>query len=273
MGEGRIPVVPASVAVDIPGQLLRRRPDIRAAERAVASSSAEIGVAVSDLYPHFSIDGSFSWTANEVPELFSGQSFGGIIGPSFRWDILNYGRLRNNINRQEARFQQAAFAYQQTVLKANKEVEQALVAFLKSQERAHELGLAVDATRKSVDLAVIQYREGAIDFERIFNLQNVLVRQQIDQARARAEISLALIEVYRALRGGWQVRLGGPMPQGVAGVEAVPLGPQVPGETTQPADGPVELLPPVTPEPSAALEPAMGGWARDAGIVRLESLE
>ena len=96
------------------------------------------------------------------------------------------------------------------MLNANKEVEKALIAFLKAQERATELQGAVTATRRSVDLAVIQYREGAIDFERIFNLQNVLVRQQIDQARARAEISLALIEVYRALRGGWQIRLDMP---------------------------------------------------------------
>lgn len=243
VGNGPIPVVPVAVAVDIPGQLLRRRPDIRAAERAVASSSAEIGVAVSDLYPHFYIDGSFSWTANQFPDMFSGQAFGGIIGPSFRWDILNYGRIRNNVRRQEARFQQAALDYQQTVLHANKEVEQALIAFLKAQERAAELQLAVNATRKSVDLAVIQYREGAIDFERIFNLQNVLVRQQIDQARSRAEISLALIEVYRALRGGWQIRLGPPtvvvenVPAGVQGAGAPPT------ELQPPANG-QSVLPP-----------------------------
>jgi hypothetical protein len=94
-----------------------------------------------------------------------------------------------------------------------------LIAFIMAQERAAELQGAVDATRKSVDLALIQYREGAITFERIFNLQNVLVRQQIDQARARAEISLALIDVYRALRGGWQIRLD--MPPGASGFTAV----------------------------------------------------
>jgi NodT family efflux transporter outer membrane factor (OMF) lipoprotein len=219
VGAGLIPVVPTSVAVGIPGQLMRRRPDIRAAERAVASTSAEIGVAASDLYPHFYIDGSFSWTANQVSDLFTGQAFGGIIGPSFRWDILNYGRINNNVRRHEARFQEAAFDYQQTVLNANREVEKALISFLKSQERAAELQVAVDATGKSVDLAVIQYREGAIDFERIFNLQNVLVRQQIDHAKARAEICLSLIDVYRALRGGWQIRFGMPpgLPEAASG--------------------------------------------------------
>jgi NodT family efflux transporter outer membrane factor (OMF) lipoprotein len=233
LGGASIPIVPVSVAVEIPADLMRRRPDIRAAERAVASASAQIGVAVSDLYPHFFIDGSFSWTANKASNLFTPQAFGGIVGPSFNWDILNYGRIRNNVRRYEARFQQAAINYQQTVLNANKDVEKALISFLKSQERAAELQGAVDATRRSVDLAVIKYREGEIDFERIFNLQNVLIRQQIDQAKSRAEISLSLIEVYRALRGGWQIRLdmpretpdvpaGNSSPKGVDGAEGLP---------------------------------------------------
>ena len=155
-----------------------------------------------------------------MPELFTGQAFGGIVGPSFSWNILNYGRIRNNVRRYEARFQQAAFDYQQTVINADKEIEKALISFLKAQERATELQGAVNATRRSVDLALIQYKEGEITFERVFNLQNVLVRQQIDQARARAEISLALIEVYRALRGGWQIRFN--MPPGGPGFVAGP---------------------------------------------------
>lgn len=265
VGNGPIPVVPVAVAVGIPGQLLRRRPDVRAAERAVASSSADIGVAVSDLYPHFYIDGSFSWTANQLPDMFSGQAFGGIVGPSFRWDILNYGRIRNNVRRQETRFQQAALDYQHTVLNANKEVEQALIAFLKAQERAAELQLAVDATRKSVNLAVIQYREGAIDFERIFNLQNVLVRQQIDQARSRAEISLALIEVYRALRGGWQIRLEQPVvaaavPNGAPEEVGTPLPVPRPAANGVPLFSP-QAPPPAPVAPQATANPAVGQGA------------
>ena len=172
----------------------------------------------------------------------------------FNWDILNYGRIRNNVRRYEARFQQAAIDYQQTVLNADKEVEKALIAFLKAQERAAELQGAVDATRKSVDLAVIQYREGAIDFERIFNLQNVLVRQQIDQARARAEISLSLIDVYRALRGGWQIRLGHAARNAqvaVAGQSGLPAG----------ANG-IELLPAVNGLPAATNELAAMHFGR-----------
>lgn len=209
VGDGSIPVAETTVALGIPGELLRRRPDVRAAERAVAAASAEIGVAAADLYPHFSINGGFGWTASNASDLFSGDSFGGVIGPSFRWDILNFGRVRNNVVRHEARFQQAAIHYQQTVLSANKEVENALVTFLKSQERTEKLKEAVSATKRSVEIALTQYKEGAIDFERVFNLQNVLIRQSIDLAESEATISLALIEIYRCLRGGWQIRLYG----------------------------------------------------------------
>jgi hypothetical protein len=110
------------------------------------------------------------------------------------------------------------------VLNANKEVENALVSFLKAQERAERLSEAVKATRRSVDLALTQYKEGAIDFERIFNLQNVLVRQQVDLTKSEAEISLSLIEIYRALRGGWQIRLDGPTPMTASSAQPVTEG-------------------------------------------------
>lgn len=207
IGEAPMPLAPKTVAAGIPGELLRRRPDIRAAERAVAAASAEIGIAQSELYPHFSIDGQFGWASTDASNLFTGQSFGGIISPSFHWNLLHYGRLQNNVNRYEARFQKAAFDYQQVVLKANNEVENALISFIKAQEQVERLRGAVEATQKSVNLATIQYREGAITFERIFNLQNVLVRQQIDLASAQGDINLSLIDIHRALRGGWQIRL------------------------------------------------------------------
>jgi NodT family efflux transporter outer membrane factor (OMF) lipoprotein len=234
VGAGPIPIVPTSVALGIPGELMRRRPDVRAAERAVATASAEIGVAAADLYPHFAINGGFGWTSNSGSELFTGEAFGGVVGPSFRWDILNFGRIRNNVVRHEARFQEAAIRYQQTVLNANKEVENGLVEFLKSQERTERLKEAVKATKRSVQLALEQYKEGAIDFERIFNLQNVLVRQEIDLAESEATISLSLIEIYRALRGGWQIRIDGGLGQTVVTettlVEPAPAVPAAPAD-------------------------------------------
>jgi hypothetical protein len=239
---------------------------VRAAERAVAQQSALIGVAATELFPSFSIDGSFNWSADQLPNLFTGRAFGGIIGPSFNWKLLNYGRLQNNVRAYEAQFQKAAIDYQQTVLKANKEVEDALIAFLKSQERADRLRGAVEATERSVELAVAQYREGAVDFERIFNLQNVLVRQQLDLARARADISLSLIEIYRALRGGWQIRLEPPsvaMPVALPPVEQV----RTPGAEGNRRPVTPENLPPLPEEmgpPQPNAEPAPAAPAPDA---------
>jgi NodT family efflux transporter outer membrane factor (OMF) lipoprotein len=245
LGKAPIPVAPPSVAVGIPADLVRRRPDVRRAEREVAAQSAVIGIATADLFPEFTIDGSFSWSASQLPDLFTPEAFGGLIGPSFRWRILNYGRINNNIRVQEARFQQRAVNYQQTVLRANKEVEDALVAFLKSQARAQRLAAAVAATEESVQLALVQYREGAISFERIFNLQTTLVRQQDSLAASQADIALSLIQVYKALRGGWQIRLAPPMAPNLA----MPL-------TPPPLNVEELQRPPQAPQPAEPNDPA-----------------
>ena len=249
-----MPTPPTSVALGIPAELMRRRPDVRAAEREVARYSAEIGIVTADLFPRFSINGSFSWTSSQLPDLFTGQAFGGIIGPSFNWSILNYGRLMNAVRVQEALFQEFAINYQQTVLTANKEVEDALISFLKSQERTDRLQGAVESTKRSVELATTQYREGAVDFERVYNLQKDLVRQQIDLTNSRADINLSLIAIYRALRGGWQIRLNtpplAPMPMPLPPVEEVetPAG----NDLELPAENPnLPPLPEEAPEPPA----------------------
>ena len=134
-GRRGIPSAPAQVAVGIPAELLRRRPDVRRAERDVAAQSALIGVATSELYPHFSISGTIYFDAQQFEDLFYLDSIAGSVGPSFRWNILNYGRLANNIRVQESRFQQLAVQYQNVVLQANAEAENAIVSFLKSQQQ------------------------------------------------------------------------------------------------------------------------------------------
>jgi len=202
-----IPSPPPQVAVGIPAELLRRRPDVRRAEREVAAQSALIGVATSDLYPHISISGTIFLDAMEFRDLFDGNSIAGSVGPSFRWDILNYGRLANNIRVQEARFQQLAVQYQDTVLQANAEAENALVGFLKGQQRVRSLSQSVDAARQSVELVMSQYREGTVDFDRVFNVQQFLTRQQDQLAVAQGTVAQDLIQLYRALGGGWEIRL------------------------------------------------------------------
>ena len=204
----RIPVAPIDVAVGIPADLVRRRPDVRRAERQVAAQSARIGVAVSDLYPHFAINGTIGVAAEQFGDLFhTPGSMIGSIGPSFRWDILNYGRLVNNIRVQDARFQELAFVYQNTVLQAGNETEDAIIGFLKAQEQTDRLAASVVAAARTVEITFDQYRLGAVDFTPVVLFQSTLAQQQDQLVVSRGSIVLNLIATYRALGGGWEMRL------------------------------------------------------------------
>jgi len=207
-GAKPIPSPPAEVAVGMPAELLRRRPDIRRAERRVAAQSELIGVAKADLFPAFSISGTFGFTANDFNNWFNGNSFNGVGGPSFQWNLFNYGRLTNNVRSQDAFFQQLAVDYQNTVLRAYQEVEDAIVAYLREQERVGLLAESVKASRRSVDLSLAQYREGAADYQRVLDSQSTLVNAQNNFAQSQGDVSLNLISLYKALGGGWQIRDG-----------------------------------------------------------------
>ena len=208
LGESQsIPSAPSEVAVGIPAELLRRRPDIRQAERKVAAQCARIGIATADLYPQFGLNGEIRVQSEDFGQLFSGNSVAGFITPGFRWKILNYGRLTHNIHIQEARFQQQILTYENTVLNAQREVEDALVQFLLSQERAAKLKEAVEAGQRSVDTASIQFGKGKVNYDRVFILQLSLVRLQDEYVRAQADVAVGLVRVYKALGGGWQIRL------------------------------------------------------------------
>jgi outer membrane protein TolC len=219
LGTGSIPSAPSSVAVGIPAELVRRRPDVRRAEREAASQSAQIGVAEADFYPQFSISGALGWGSQDLGSLFASNSFKGSVGPQFRWHILNYGRILNNVRFQDARFQELVAAYQQALLKANEEVENGLARFLESQEETRALTESVNAAKKSVQDAMAQYKAGMTDFNRVAVLQERLVQRQEKLAQAKGAVALGLVEVYRALGGGWQIRMeasgegGSPQPE------------------------------------------------------------
>jgi hypothetical protein len=132
----------------------------------------------------------------------------GSIGPSIRWDILNYGRLVNNVRVQDARFEAAAYAYQDQVLTAGREVEDALIAFLLTQKQTRHLAASVEAANRTVVITNEQYGQGAVDFTPVFLFESTLTTQQDQYAAAQGDTALALIAVYRALGGGWQIRLG-----------------------------------------------------------------
>lgn len=212
-----IPIAPSEVAVGIPAELLRRRPDIRRAELETAAQSALIGVAKADLYPSFSLFGSLGLrssggtsTSNSskdgIDELFQGDSLEFFGGPSFSWNIFNYGRIKNQVRVQDARFQQLVVNYQDTVLRAAREVEDAIVGFLRAQETEQFLSDSVDAALRSVNLALVQYRDGVTDYQRVIDTQTSLVNQQDLWTQTRGDIVLNLIASYKALGGGWQIR-------------------------------------------------------------------
>ena len=210
---GDIPAPPPQVAVGIPTDLLRRRPDIRAAELQAASQCAAIGVAKADLFPSFSLLGTFSFQASDVGKfaldhMFNWGARSASVGPSFQWNIFNYGRIVNNVRVQDARFQELLINYQNTVLKAQQEVEDGLTAFLRSQIRAQYLAESVAAARRSLDLALLQYREGATDFTTVLTAQQSLLSEQDSLATTLGDIARNLVAVYRALGGGWQLREG-----------------------------------------------------------------
>jgi NodT family efflux transporter outer membrane factor (OMF) lipoprotein len=238
LGITPIPTAPPQVAIGIPADLLRRRPDVRQAERLAAAQGEQIGIALTDLYPAFSITGTVGYEAKSFPDLFKSTAFNGSVGPSFQWNLLNYGRILNNVRLQDARFQELVVTYQQSVLEADREVEDGLVTFLRSQRQTKLLEESVVAAERAVKIVVFQYEKGAVDFNRYAVIEQNLVTQQDLLAQARGQISQGLITVYRAMGGGWEIRLG-------AGADGQEQGQQ---PTPNPANAP---NPPTAPNPSA----------------------
>jgi NodT family efflux transporter outer membrane factor (OMF) lipoprotein len=206
-GSGVIPQAPREIVMGIPAELLRRRPDVRRAEFAAAAQSAQIGIAEAELYPHFAITGTIAFEAEHFSDLYGASAIAGNVGPGFRWNILNYGRILNNIDAQDAKFKQAIFDYQHTVLMANKEVEDAIVSYLREQERMATLKKAVDELEAALRLGLLLYEQGVVDYQRVLDSQRALVVQQDGLAESRGKIAINLVAVYKAIGGGWEARL------------------------------------------------------------------
>lgn len=207
LGESKtIPTAPSTVTLGIPADLLRRRPDVRRAERRLAAQSAVIGVATTDLLPSFSLNGQLGLSAEHFSGLGHGSSLDAFAGPSFRWNLLNYGRIENNIRAQDAAFQSLLCDYENIVLRAQGEVEQAIAGFIGSQKQIVSLQKSVDAATKAVDLAEQQYRGGIADYTRVLNTQDFLTTEQSRLVSTRGAVAANLIALYRALGGGWEIR-------------------------------------------------------------------
>lgn len=220
---GIVPNVPTEIAIGIPAEMLRRRPDIRRVEHQMLAQSELIGVTEADLYPHFSLVGSIGLSSSDsgvtsdgypgsssFGDLFNSSSIDYFIGPTFSWDFLNYGRIKNKVRIEDARFQQVAESYKNTVLQAAQEVENGIVSFLRSQEEQIYLRESANAAARSVDLSMLQYKEGLDDFQRVLESQRSLVLQQDLLAANQGNVAVNLIFLYKALGGGWESRLGDP---------------------------------------------------------------
>jgi outer membrane protein TolC len=178
-----------------------------------AAQSAQIGIAEAELLPSFSLFGSIGWNVNDagqdsIGDLFESNNLRFSTGPSFQWKILNYGRLKNQVRVQDARFEQLLTNYNNTVLNAAGEVEDAISGFLHSKVEAQYRKESAQAARRSTDLAMLQYTEGVSLYQSVLDATRSLASQQDAYAQTRGNIAINLIAMYKALGGGWEVRLG-----------------------------------------------------------------
>ena len=201
-GKDGIPTAELDIIIDMPADLLRRRPDVRAAEMQLAAQSALIGVSEAELYPSISLLGSLGLSATSLAGPTSALTWG--IGPSFVWNVFDHGRLTNQVLVEDARFQQSFEQYQDVVLRAAREVDDAAVGFANSRVQMPILAESVQAARRSLDLATIQYQEGLVDFERVLDSQRTLFSQQERLVDNLGSVTQNLIALYKAMGGGWQ---------------------------------------------------------------------
>jgi NodT family efflux transporter outer membrane factor (OMF) lipoprotein len=210
-GSNGIPVPPKTVAVGIPADLVRRRPDIRAAELAAMAQSAQIGIAETNLLPAFSLTGTFGTSASNIrpsklKRVFEGRGITFAFGPAFTWNILNYGQITNQVRVEDAALQTLLVDYQNAVLQAQQQVENGLTSFLQGREAVDLLRESVAAANAALGIALLQYNLGTRDFTTVLTAEQNLYTAQNDLAMAEGNVSTGLASVYIALGGGWQIR-------------------------------------------------------------------
>jgi NodT family efflux transporter outer membrane factor (OMF) lipoprotein len=202
--EAPIPAALPEIPLGLPSDLLRRRPDIRRRERQLAATTARIGVATADLFPKFSLNGSFGSQTYDVRRLLDGRSLAWSVGPGVSWPILDGGRIRANIEARNAIQQEALAQYDLAVLKAVKEVEDALIACQNERVRYRDLADAVTANLRAVSLASARYQEGLSDFLAVVDSERALYTAQEQLVQSRTNTTLQMIAVFKALGGGWE---------------------------------------------------------------------
>jgi NodT family efflux transporter outer membrane factor (OMF) lipoprotein len=201
--DAKIPASAGQVPLGLPSELLRRRPDIRRAERELAAATARVGVATADLFPKFALTGGLGLQSSTFGDLPDARSLFWSIGPSVRLPLFNAGRIRANIRVQDARQEQALIRYEQAVLLALEDVENALVNYGKEQSRFRSLQSAVAANRRAVEMSTELYNRGLIDFLSVLEAQRQLFNSEELLIGSERNLSANLVALYKALGGGW----------------------------------------------------------------------
>ena len=200
---GSIPVVPPVVAVGVPAETLRQRPDIRRAERNLAAQTARIGAATADLYPKFRLTGTIGLESLKSSDLFKAASRTWSLGSGVSWNIFDAGAIRQNIEVQSAIQEQYLYAYEAAVLNGVEEVENGLTAYIEEQLHHERLAAAVDAARQAELLANQQYSVGLVDFNVVLDAQRSLLSFEDQLTQSDGAVTSNLVRLYKALGGGW----------------------------------------------------------------------
>jgi NodT family efflux transporter outer membrane factor (OMF) lipoprotein len=198
-----IPAAPLSVAVGVPADVLRQRPDIRRAERELAAQTARVGVAEAELFPKLSLGGSIGLEALNSGELFTSDAGAWSFGPRLSWPVFRAGAIRKNVAVQSARQEQALLAYEAAVLGALEEVENALVSFAAERRRKESLEQAADAAHQAYDLARVKYESGLTDFTHLLDAQRSLLALEDELSSSDGTLAANLVRLYKSLGGGW----------------------------------------------------------------------
>ena len=201
--DAALPVAQASVPLGLPSDLIRQRPDIRQAEAKIHAATARIGVARADLLPKFTITGSLGLQNSTLSSVFNQSSSAWSFGPALNWPLFDMGRGRANLELKKALQEEELLAYEQTVLGALREVENALIASTKEEEHRQALVQSVSANRTAVNLATALYTAGQTDFLAVLDAQRSLYAAEDALAQSRCAVSIDLVALFKALGGGW----------------------------------------------------------------------
>jgi NodT family efflux transporter outer membrane factor (OMF) lipoprotein len=199
-----IPAAPPTLPLGLPAELLRRRPDVRQAERSLAAATARIGIQVASLFPSITLTGQYGSQSGSALNLVAAAARYNSLGPQIKWGILNYPAIQANIRTYVAKRDQQFLTYQKTVLTAFQDVENALVAYSKEQERQTALAAEVEHCQKAADLAMLKYTRGLTNFLDVLDAQRSLATAQDALVQSKATVNINLISLYKALGGGWE---------------------------------------------------------------------